>query len=243
MFKGKDRYDFQYSIDYTFRLTLNRNCRVFVPFIFLPPSPPPPLLPPLPETITEHDLDRRLGNLWIADRITSNLRQGIFSSSGQAELVLWLPRIENFPRGTQVPFILSLLLQTKRLSSMVSETEPPQKVTPPPPVLERAKLHLQRKIRVCARKAVQHHTKTFDKKPTDNLLHEHTPQEGPWMRKDSGGQVHWEKAYIWRGLWTFKETPNFGNRQLVWKVDSFLLLNTSVFSDLEPVFSHCRNTD
>jgi len=98
-----------------------------------------------------------------------------------------------------------------------SGTEPTSDVLPPSPYLDKVTMHLQQKIRACARKGVQEHTKTFDKKPLDNFLHGITPQEGSWVLKSNNGESYWEKGYIWRGLWSFKETPNFTNRQLTVK--------------------------
>jgi len=69
---------------------------------------------------------------------------------------------------------------------------------------------------VCAKRGVQHLKRTFDKLPTDNFLHGLTLQESDWDLKNSSGgeEAFWEKGYLWRGLWTFREAPNFVNRQL-----------------------------
>jgi hypothetical protein len=177
------------------------------------------LLPSIADEVSLQELDALLNEQWTAKAGTTTLRQSIFSNKGEALLKLWLPNVDGYPRASQIPFFLCLTIQTRQVP-FSGETAPSSNIVPPPPLLDRAKLHLRRKIRVCARKGVQHLTKTYDKLPTDNLLHERTPRETSWIRKntDIGDQVVWEKTYVWRGTWTFTEIPNFRNRQLTWKV-------------------------
>ncbi|KAF8510121.1 hypothetical protein BU17DRAFT_98383 [Hysterangium stoloniferum] len=190
--------------------------RAFQPFIFLPPSSAPPLLPPIPESISYESLDT-LESLWQVYKSTSKIRHGIFSSMppAQALTTLWLPDVQSFPRLTKIPFFLCLTIRSNPGNkSELAKGSPPKDI--PEPKLDKAYLHLRRTIRACARRGVQYHTRTFDKQPTDNFLHGLTFQESDWSLKNArGGETaFWEKGYLWRGLWTFKEAPNFVNRQL-----------------------------
>ncbi|KAF8512361.1 hypothetical protein BU17DRAFT_96338 [Hysterangium stoloniferum] len=190
--------------------------RAFQPFIFLPPSSAPPLLPPIPESISYESLDT-LGNLWQVYTSTSKIRHGIFSfmPPAQALTILWLPDVPSFPRLTKIPFFLCLTIRSNPGNTTeLARSSPPKDI--PEPKLDKASLYLRRNVRVCARHGVQHHTRTFDKQPTDNFLHGLTLQESDWSLKSAsgGGEVFWQKGYMWRGLWTFREAPNFMNRQL-----------------------------
>ncbi|KAF8574121.1 hypothetical protein K439DRAFT_1624582 [Ramaria rubella] len=212
-FKRKERQVLCYFTPSSLKPLCNR---AFKPFIFLPPSPPPPLLPNPLEIVSENDLES-LSDVWTSNRALSNIRNAVFSSNAQATLALWLPRVPSFDRLTPIPFFLCLTLQTRRVSPKeTTDADSPDEVLYPPVQIDRASMHLRQYIRICARRGVQHHTKTFDK-PMDNILHGVTPQEGAWALKKDGLDIYWEKGYIWRGLWTFKETPNFSNRQLAWK--------------------------
>ncbi|KAF8510120.1 hypothetical protein BU17DRAFT_98382 [Hysterangium stoloniferum] len=186
--------------------------RAFQPFIFLPPSSAPPLLPPIPESISYESLDT-LGNLWQVYTSTSKIRHGIFSFTppAQALTTLWLPDVPSFPRLTQIPFFLSLTIQS---NPGKARSSPPKDI--PEPKLDKASLHVRRNVRVCAKNGVQEHAKTFDKQPTDNFLDGLTFQESDWSLKTASGsgEAFWQKGYMWRGLWTFKLPPNFMNRQL-----------------------------
>jgi len=50
------------------------------------------------------------------------------------------------------------------------------------------------------------------------MLHGITPHEGEWTAKTFDEMGYYEKEYMWRGLWTFRDVPNFQNRQLAWEV-------------------------
>ncbi|KAF8580016.1 hypothetical protein K439DRAFT_338107 [Ramaria rubella] len=191
--------------------------RAFNSFMFLPPSPPPPLLPIAPEINSEQDLESTK-HLWDNDRSTSDIHGAVFSTIGKAALSLWLPRVSSFPRLTPIPFFLCLTIQSRRVKSHdTSHTQPSTDVLPPPAQIDKASMHLRRNLRVIARGGTQSHIVTFDKTPMDNLLHGLTPSEGVWILKQDASGMHWEKGYVWAGTWIFKEAPNFSNRQLTWK--------------------------
>ncbi|KAF8513244.1 hypothetical protein JB92DRAFT_2924992 [Gautieria morchelliformis] len=189
--------------------------RAYSPFVFLPPSPPPPLFPTPPEVLSVRDLDH-LGPLWHYDTASTTVRHGIFGSRGQAVLTLWMPNVSHFPRILRIPFILCLVFRTQPVND-TSGAAPPSHVLPPPAQLDKAALHLRRSIRTCARGGVHNHTRVVDKDPTDNFLHGITPQTDAWALKQTDGTSHWEQGHIWRGLLTLKEVPNFANRQITWK--------------------------
>ncbi|GJJ10130.1 hypothetical protein Clacol_004356 [Clathrus columnatus] len=186
------------------------NETAIMPFIFLPPSGPPPLLPTLPERLSVQDLDK-LKKLWEDHTVSSTIRHGIFNHQGEAILSLWLPRVDKLPRQTSIPFILSLILRAPPSKSH----EKPSSL-PTPPRLDKVTLYLEQKLQSTAQKGVHQNNKTYDKYPTDNLVHSFAPQESDW--EFNAITTHWEKSVIWRGHWIFKETPNFTNRQFVLKV-------------------------
>ena len=192
------------------------DCRAYCPIIFLPPSPPPPLLPTPPNNISVQDLDH-LDSQWSREIEVSNLHSGVFSSNGKATLTLWLPQVPSFPRLMRIPFIVRLALQTQPVKDTASG-EPPKGILPPPPQLDKASLHLKRSLRSETRGATETYTKVYDKNPMDNFLHGITPQEGAWLPKKADMEFYWEKGYMWQGSWIFKEVPNFSNRQLICKV-------------------------
>jgi hypothetical protein len=166
--------------------------------------------------ISDHGLNLP-GELWDSDNASTNLRQGVLSSSGQATLTLWIPRVPGFPRLTRIPFVLCLTLRTQKIKG-VPVDQPPDDILPPAPQFEKASMFLRRSIRSCARGGTQTHKNMYDGAPADNMLHGITPQEGAWTMNNYEQMRYWEKGYMWRGLWTFKEAPNFENRQLSWEV-------------------------
>ena len=184
-------------------------------------------MPTLPEKISVPDLDH-LNDLWHRENATTKIHRGIFASRGQATLSLWTPNLSNIPRLINTPFVLGLILQTRHVSE-TSDAEPPSEVIPPPPQLDKASMHLIQSLRSCAKGGVEDHTRTFDKEVTDNVLHGITPQEGTWILKKQNGELFWEKGYIWRGLWKFKEVPNFANRQLTCKVCTILIFTEFIY--------------
>ncbi|KAF8512362.1 hypothetical protein BU17DRAFT_96339 [Hysterangium stoloniferum] len=167
--------------------------RALQPFIFLLPSSAPPLLPPIPESISYESLGA-LGNLWKVYTSSSNIRHGIFSSTAPAQALttLWLPDVPSFPRLTKITIFLCLTIRSNPGNkSELAKGTPPKDI--PEPKLDKASLHLRRIIQACARRG-----------------------ESDWSLKNARGgeEVFWEKGDLWRGLWTFKEAPNFANRQL-----------------------------
>ena len=211
IFKRKERYVFDLSF---FNSSLILDCRAYCPIVFLPPSPPPPLFPTLPENISIQDLDHLNDSQWCRKMEISNS-----NSNGNATLTLWLPQVPSFPRLMRIPFIVLLNVQTQHVKDNNAGGEPSKSILPPPPHLDEASLHLKGSIRTHTRGSTQDHSKVFNKNPTDNFLYGITPEEGMWLPKKANiALFYWEKGYMWRGSWIFKEIPNFSNRQLTWKV-------------------------
>ena len=209
-----------YSNFFSFFSSLILDCRAYCPIVFLPPSPPPPLLPTPPDNVSVQDLDHLDDSQWSREIEISNLHSGVFNFNGKATLTLWLPQVPSFPRLMRIPFIVRLALQTQPVKDTAGR-EPPKGILPPPPQLDKASLHLKRCIRTHPRGGIENHTEVFDKNPMDNFLHGITPQEGAWLPKKADMEFYWEKGYIWQGSWIFKEAPNFSIRQLTCKVCTY----------------------
>ena len=203
-------------------------CRAYCPFVFLPPSSPPPSLPRLPTAVSTQGMEDH-SDVWDCDDASVYLRNSVFSSTGQAVLTLWIPHVNSFPRLMRIPFILCLALQTRHVKA-TSATQPPRDILPPAAQLDKATLHLRLKIRSCARRGVQCHIKLLDENATDNFLHGITPEEGSWTLKNEGTEAWWVKEFRWGGLWTIREAPNFANRQLTWTVCTPVMIRSSMLN-------------
>jgi hypothetical protein len=181
------------------------------PLVFLPASPPPPLLPTLPSLKEFSALDT---SLWSATETETKLTRR-FVNQGQAHAALYLPSVDSFTSGVPIPFVFTFTIEPKLA---LAPDGPPSDYSSftkklPEPRLDEFSIHVVRKVTSLARGATDKILKTFDDEG-ENLF----TLAGETKRKWESGWKHDGTRWTWSvalgGEMVVKRTPTFSHRQL-----------------------------